>query len=363
VARHFAKRQAAAVAQGRTGLAPAPDEDAVAALVDVAFWTSLRREEGVTPRISLAFVPPHLAGQPLTFETHLPLRPATLTKVAPAVERPGIHLGVWGDDGRLAVWGTTRTLPAYCLVVEVVASGLLVIKDRREPFGKFTNVAVLEGDVAKIVDDRPAAGPDCPGIVRTLLGADAPGPGADRANALVQLAVSMRAHGRGGALLVVPAGSSTWQDSIVSPIVYAVSPPFSGLADLIGRADTAIGDHEWQEDYRRSVDAMAGLTAVDGAVLATDRYDLLAFGAKIMRRRGSNPVERVMVSEPIEGAEVEAVLPTELGGTRHLSAAQFAHDQPDAVALVASQDGRVTVFKWSGTEQVVHAHRVEALLV
>ena len=55
--------------------------------------------------------------------------------------------------------------------------------------------------------------------------------------------------------------------------------------------------------------------------------------------------------------------PTQLGGTRHLSAAQFVHDQRDAVALVASQDGRFTVFAWSPCEDMVHAHRVEALLL
>src|ERR1700683_1446269 len=224
VSRHFARRIAAATAQGRQGLAPAPDEASVETLIDAAFWTSLRREEGITPRISLAFVPPHLAGEPMTFETQLALRPETLTKIAPAVERPGIHLGVWPHEGRLTVWGTTRTLPAYCLVVEVVASGLLVVKDRREPFGKFMNVAVLEGDVAKIVDDRPAAGDDCPGVVRSLLGVDWPAGEADAASALVQLAVSMRAHGRGGALLVVPAGSSTWHEAVGSPLGYAVRP-------------------------------------------------------------------------------------------------------------------------------------------
>ena len=55
--------------------------------------------------------------------------------------------------------------------------------------------------------------------------------------------------------------------------------------------------------------------------------------------------------------------PTQLGGTRHLSAAQFVHDQRDAVALVASQDGRFTVFAWSPCEDMVHAHRVETLLL
>ena len=55
--------------------------------------------------------------------------------------------------------------------------------------------------------------------------------------------------------------------------------------------------------------------------------------------------------------------PEELGGTRHLSAAQFIHDQRDAVALVASQDGRFTVFEWSPCEAIVHAHRLDALLL
>ncbi|MGI9181745.1 MAG: putative sensor domain DACNV-containing protein, partial [Longimicrobiaceae bacterium] len=45
------------------------------------------------------------------------------------------------------------------------------------------------------------------------------------------------------------------------------------------------------------------------------------------------------------------------------SAAQFVHDQRDALALVASQDGRFTVFGWSPCEERVHAHRVETLLL
>ena len=35
----------------------------------------------------------------------------------------------------------------------------------------------------------------------------------------------------------------------------------------------------------------------------------------------------------------------------------------EAVALVASQDGRFTVFTWSPCENRVHAHRVETLLL
>ena len=114
---------------------------------------------------------------------------------------------------------------------------------------------------------------------------------------------------------------------------------------------------------RRAVDGVAGLTAVDGATVITDQYEVLAFGAKIVRRDGSSQVAEVIMTEPIEGARAEVVEPAQLGGTRHLSAAQFVRDQHDAVALVASQDGRFTVFAWSPCENMVHAHRIETLLL
>ena len=113
----------------------------------------------------------------------------------------------------------------------------------------------------------------------------------------------------------------------------------------------------------RAVEAIAGLTAVDGATLITDDYDVLAFGAKIARRHGWTRVQEILTTEPIEGSTPTTVHPAELGGTRHLSAAQFVQDQRDALALVASQDGRFTIFAWSPCENMVHAHRVESLLI
>jgi hypothetical protein len=113
----------------------------------------------------------------------------------------------------------------------------------------------------------------------------------------------------------------------------------------------------------RSVDAVAGLTAIDGATVITAGYDVLTFGAKIARRKGSPQVDQLTLTEPIEGSEAAIVTPGHLGGTRHLSAAQFVHDQRDALALVASQDGRFTVFAWSPCEGMTHAHRIETLLL
>jgi hypothetical protein len=359
---YFAAHRASA--RGGVRLAPAPTAAVIEALVDAGFWASLRREEGYSPKISLAFLPPDAADHPLRFERPLALEPRPLARLAPAVERPGVHLGVWDDGGRgLHVWGTTRSLPTLCLVVEVVSPGLLVIKSPRGEPAKYVNVAVLQGDRVKVLDERGARTPDCPAVVQSLLGFDSPESWGETVNVYVQLAVSMRAHGRGGLLLVVPAGTEGWRESIVEPIPYRVSPPYSDLADLMRLPHDERSRRWWQDALARAIDGVAGLTAVDGAAIMTDDCQVLAFGAKIARRDGSPLVEQVTHTEPVEGAEPVTVHPSQLGGTRHLSAAQFAHDQRDSVALVASQDGGFTVFKWSPCEQLVHAHRVDALLL
>ncbi len=363
---YFARHLAVASAKPQP-LAPQPDAAAVESIINTTFWASLRKEEGYSPKISLAFLPPEASAQPMMFEQPLELTPSVLSRMAPAVERPGIHLGVWhngGADSELRVWGITRMIPKLCFVLEVIEPGLLVVKYRRsQETGKYVNVVVLKGDEIKIVDEQGTSLPDCPALVTALLGFGAPGSTGDTLNVLVQLAASMRAHGRGGLLLVVPQNSDKWRESIIQHVPYAVTPPYSELAALLRANAEERSAQIWQESFIDAVDAIAGLTAVDGAALISDQYELLAFGAKIGRRQGGTRVEHVVVTEPVVGNSASVVQPLELGGTRHLSAAQFVYDQRDAITLVASQDGRFTVFAWSPCEEMVHAHRVETLLM
>ena len=366
VEEHFARHLAAARKRGEQGLATQPDAPAIAALIDSTFWASFRPEEGRFPKISLAYLSPEDAGQPLIFERSLPLTAGVLTKLAPAVERPEIHLGVWKFDNELRVWGATRTIPSFCFVIEDIEPGLLVVKHRRlDGFGKYANVAVLKGEQVKIIDEKGTSLPDCPSLLRALLAftSAATNDAYHSLNVLVQLAASMRAHGHGGILLVVPTGSEEWRDSIAQPILYSVIPSFSALSELL-RQDVAEEDRRsWESALRRAVDTIGGLTAVDGATVMNEQYEVLAFGAKIARPKGTPLVDKWVITEPVVGNVGVVVQPTEHGGTRHLSAAQFVYDQHDALALVASQDGRFTVFAWSPCEEMVHAHRVESLLM
>jgi hypothetical protein len=341
-----------------------PDSATLAALIDSAFWTSLRREEGYIPRISLAFVAPGQVADAVAFANSLSLQPKDLTKLAPAVERAGLHLGVWPRQDELRVWGITRNLPAFCLILEVVLPGLLVVKQSpSEESGKFINIAVLQGDEIKIIDPQAATRPAYPTLLASLLRLESQFATGSAVNVLLQLAVSIRTHGRGGMLLVLPAGSDAWIESILQPITYSVVPAFSGLTDLMRKNAGSKPSRRWEDALGRAVDGIAGLTAVDGATLITADYELLAFGTKVVRRKDAPQVAQIIVTEPIEGGSPMIAEPAQFGGTRHLSAAQFVHDQRDAIALVASQDGRFTVFAWSPSEEMVHAHRIDALLL
>ncbi len=364
--KHFADHLHEAMLREESDLAAAPSASQIETMLDTAFWASLRREEGSSPKISIAFLSPEQVGSALQFEQKLDFNSRVLTKLGPGVERPGVHLGVWYDENGLYVWGTTHKIPNCCFVLDVSEPGLLVIKHRRIlGFGKFTNIMVLRGDQIKVVDESSANLPDCPMLLTSLLGFSFTSKSDDKSvNVLIQLATSMRAHKHGGILLVVPSRSEAWRESILQPLKYSVSPAFTGLTDLMAAdEENKWTSSVWLGDLSREIESIAGLTAIDGATVISDNYEVLAFGAKIGRIDGSPRVERVLLTEPVVGGEGIIVNPASSGGTRHISAAQFVHDQRDSIALVASQDGHFTIFTWSPCENLVHAHRIDSLLL
>jgi hypothetical protein len=218
---------------------------------------------------------------------------------------------------------------------------------------------VLRGDLVKLVDEDNASLDELPALRDSLPAV--PDPTAPVV-VLVELGRAMRAHGRGGLLLLVPTGSEAWQASVVQPLSYPVAPPYRGVAEQL--ADP--GDRrsrDWQVELLRHIEVIGGFTAVDGATVLNQDNELLAFGAKVARRADRGPVEEMILTEPVLGSTPQRLHPAKIGGTRHLAAAQFVHDQHDAVALVASQDGNFTVFTWSAALGLVHAHRIDVLLL
>ena len=215
--------------------------------------------------------------------------PAALARVAPAVERPGIHLGVVAEgDGVCGVGHDAR--PPDALLrrskwprPDCSSSNSSAAKSTT----KFVNVAVLEGDQIKFVDEQASSLPDCPSLLTSLLGFDAPaswerlGQRARAARGLDARARPRRpAAGRAGRRR--PRGGIRSCCRFRTRSVAAVLRLRGADASERRRPATRRG---WQDALSRAVEAIAGLTAVDGATVITDRYDLLAFGAKIARRQ------------------------------------------------------------------------------
>lgn len=81
---------------------------------------------------------------------------------------------------------------------------------------------------------------------------------------------------------------------------------------------------------------VAGLAAVDGAVVMTRRFELLGFGGEISGEL--TPVHSVRKSLDLEG-ESTIEEGTQGVGTRHRSAYRLAGSLPDVLLVVVSQDG------------------------
>ena len=361
---HFASHLAEARRLNKKNIADKPPTHIIEAVIDAAFWASLQREEGHSPKISIALLHPDQAQQHLKFGSKLRLTPHNLTKLAPAVESPGIHLAVWNKDDEAYIWGTTHNLPGICFVLEVVEPGVLIVKHSRiEGFGKFVNIAILKGDEIKFVVQQTGETPEYPAMLSSLLGKTLPSYLSNTVNVLIELAAAMRAHGRGGLVVIVPSNSDEWQKSVVHPFNYPVEPPYDAIKKLLVKYETQQDAIDWQERLLQAIEIVGGFTAVDGATILNQDNELLAFGAKLARAGDLKRIERMTVTEPVVGSEARVMHPAQNGGTRHLAAAQFVNDQHDAIALVASQDGNFTIFAWSAKLGMVHANRIDVLLM
>jgi len=95
---------------------------------------------------------------------------------------------------------------------------------------------------------------------------------------------------------------------------------------------------------------LAGLTAVDGAVILTDRLRLLGFGAEMLT--AAKKIESVR-SARSEFADKYTEVPLSAFGTRHRSAFRFCSSFEPSVAFILSQDGGVKAVRQVGRHLVM----------
>lgn len=340
----------------------APSLEHLAELVNVAHWASLATEEGRRVVVSIILRQPDHSVDTFHFDSPLDFTARTLGKLGPALESPQADIGVWPDEsGKLKIWGFTavayETAVKSDLWVQIMGPGRVLIM-----FSGRT-IAALTANRAAFVDSRPFLHSIMPKIAAQAQKTDITLLNLFRYNAILKIAQFMRLHGRGGTVLVVPEDPN-WKKSISTPIKYTGGASFlDAEAMLLPPSRTELADAEnllrlvrelnlspkkdwlrnWQQ-LQQQCARIARLTAVDGALVMTfDRY-VYCFGAKIEAIDTRSIATSLKVIEPFENQEVRERPFTSLGGTRHISAAQFVYDQPGAISIVASQDGNVTFF-------------------
>jgi hypothetical protein len=350
-----------------------PDEAALATLLETAFFATLTDDEGRPTLFRILFGPTLQGDGAPAVEAAITPRPFTVDAVrrlAPAAENTDAALAVCVEGDRLVLRGLilptpsdTGPLPGPGLqiagrgrgTVEVSVGGQRIASYVRGNLRLYEQ-HIHEAGLLRVVERMaPRVAGVAPHVeLRTIL----------------RLVDAMAGLDHGGTLLVVPDGPYEEIAGLRPSPRYALQGEgrtFLGAAVETFRAHNGLAAREqrraafeeidfdrWEQDRiadrqaRRTLDEsvrlVAGLTAVDGAVVMTADLELLAFGAMIDVVPDPAPTKVVSV-DPFSPVDRRLVPPQSFGGARHQSAIAFCRQQRDgALAFVASQDGTLTFF-------------------
>lgn len=130
--------------------------------------------------------------------------------------------------------------------------------------------------------------------------------------------------------------------SLMLRIMNRVSELHAGAGGIVGWDEYAVSNDEKLTALDEAIFEMAYLVAgcaeVDGAVVLSNRFEVLGFGGEISWELPG--VVTVRRATDLEGVEAEEEF-TESVGTRHRSVYRLCLASPETVAIVISQDGGV----------------------
>jgi|GEM_PF-2233496 len=335
-------------------------DEGLRCLVETAFRTSLKQEEGRYPSFQL-FAPLRGAAEPLLdmrFSPPLALSMDVLHRVSPGIPpRPYAFVVKEGPDG-LRLEGAAR----------VEYSGFTALRGRLDYHGGtlfpglslhvagparirtalFSSDAPVrylelrEGRLTRSHDNAfsPIFLPLCRQAA-ALLSRDAPDaasvPGVVKATLARVLSLAVAA-GHGGMFVFLPPGMDlTAAGAVLSPGV-GVSWPHLGRVAVnlaLAQAHQVTYAEQWETATRMAARA----SCVDGAVVLDAALSMLAFRVELCAREDES-LPACVALDP-ESSEPLTLDPVQLSafGTRHRSAARFCAKVPGAVAMVVSQDG------------------------
>jgi len=187
---------------------------------------------------------------------------------------------------------------------------------------------------------------------------------------LATLTREIPAARHGGAILIVPDDHGRHLDSL-NPFEYRLAATDSRIPDALRRELTIsqkraeaiqrVFESSLPEDLKNTlIEAttnrpwyveqdlrpVAAFANVDGALVVTANLQVIGFGAKIVGSTADSPRVCLFRAKPGMQPVVDSPLES-VGGMRHQSAVRFVAAHRDCVAVVVSQDGRMSLISWS----------------
>jgi hypothetical protein len=375
-----------------TEAAPPPDPAVLTELISALYQASLLFEEGHAVECHVVWATlAQLEAQPaklldfhlMRFAEPRAWNEQELRRLSPAVQYPSSLLAVeQAPSGQLQIWGMLFSehkwdqvldspgqepqLPPQALLIQVSRPGnlvfyygarrLLTLQRGRIDGHGFVQFPMAWG-AGRFIENHLLAG--------RLLG-DAPlAPAHDEL--MLQLVLymqrraltRMRAMGHGGLVVLVPTArvaALTTPGGVLRPkyrlLPAGAGPRYSAVIQALVQRLLELGEASWDflqnshDERLRNLtaqidhfaDCIAGMTAVDGALVLTQQIDIVGFGVEIQATQV--PLNAVYQALDVEGSALQAV-PADHGGTRHRAAYRLCLAAPDCLAIVVSQDGNV----------------------
>lgn len=378
--------------------APLPPEELFADVVSIAHQASLTVEETRPTHFRLLLEPPlglPESGAPnegvlrLAFERDRALTADELRRLSPATPFETALIGAHVVDDKLRIWGIAHSgakwlsptwggrgpVPnwTYHPILHVTGPGQVAVRCAGNLIGALERGTLVD-DLIDVFDSEwlPALFAHEREVVRqehavqqsrsiaptavehSLVGSI----GQQMLRRAIQL---IRGARHGGMLLAVDATNALSPSSTALRLKYQFAsdePPrryrtllFQILERVAGSTTKAsVGWSDFAEDDSPELERLeqsifelsriiAGLSAIDGAVVLDKRLQLLGFGAEVSAELPA-PL-RVWRALDREGEHLE-IEDIENVGTRHRAAYRFAQHHPKGLAIVVSQDGGVS---------------------
>jgi hypothetical protein len=356
---------------------PIPDEADVRFLVETAFWASLKKEENRPISFSIALLTKEeveqefeLSGRRqliMTFERSLPLSVDSLTKIAPAFNPQYTALIIEPENNartNYRIWGAMyfsslsnplKEIPVWIedqtfvrpdvFMVTAISPGSLMISRGNSQIGRF-----VSGEFIKAVP-TPFSSWAMGNYIKNIY-SEASSPEFFKPNfwhtfsaALDYLLseVSYRSHG--ASLIIIPDFCSRDYRNLYSrrytfPESLQINNMIQALIHLPTDTDNSILRLGYNKKISERLGALSQLACVDGALVITEKFEVLSFGSTLRAPRWKGQV----IVGPYGFSGGGENFERRMLGTRHHSVMNFIGECAESIGFVISQDGPIRGF-------------------